>query len=65
MAARDSRRVNDIMLQLSSYAQVDFQFMHVIFRDFDKHVNLLYHFTNQLNYFSENDEKETKEDGDE
>lgn len=65
LAARDSRRVNDIMLQLSSYAQVDFQFMHVIFRDFDKHVNLLYHFTNQLNYFSENDEKETKEDGDE
>ncbi|MDO5037392.1 MAG: type I CRISPR-associated protein Cas8a1/Csx8 [Tissierellia bacterium] len=63
LSARDTRRVYDIMLQLSSYAQVPFEFMDLLYEDFDQHSNLVYQFTNQLNDFRkvENPEENTKE----
>lgn len=46
---RDKERVCEILLQLSSYSGVVFNFAYDVFGDFDNNKNLLYTFVNALN----------------
>lgn len=49
LVANDRNRFMEVMLQLSSYTEVPFYFLHDLITDFDKHRNLAYDFINQLN----------------
>ena len=58
LVSNDSDRFIEIMLQLQSYTQVPFEFLHYLIMDFDGNKNLAYDFVNQLNFFElENEEK--------
>lgn len=59
LVANDYDRFIEIMLQLSSYTQVSFKFLHDLIVDFEENKNLAYDFVNQLNYF-ESDKKKAK-----
>ncbi len=48
MTARDFERVCDILLQLSTYADVEFNFAYDLFDDFEKNENIAYTFINAL-----------------
>lgn len=57
LVANDSDRFIEIMLQLSSYTETPFVFMHALIADFDHNKNLAYAFVNALienDYKSEN-----------
>lgn len=57
LVANDSDRFIEIMLQLSSYTETPFVFLHDLIADFDSHKNLAYAFVNALmenDYKSEN-----------
>src|SRR5690554_2524487 len=58
LVANDNDRFIEIMLQLQSYTQVPFEFLHYLIVDFEGNKNLAYDFVNQLNFFGlENEEK--------
>lgn len=59
LVANDYDRFIEIMLQLSSYTDTSFSFMHELIADFDGNKNLAYAFVNAL---IENDYKENKTD---
>ncbi len=58
IVAKDYDRFIEIMLQLSSYTEIAFPFLHELIKDFEGNKNLAYEFINNLN----NVEKATKED---
>lgn len=58
IVAKDYDRFIEIMLQLSSYTEIAFPFLHELIKDFEGNKNLAYEFINNLN----NVEKITKED---
>lgn len=62
LSANDKDRFFDIMLQLSSYSQTPINFMHELFKDFEKNKNVAYDFVNQLNYFEFQEKEESKEE---
>lgn len=62
LSANDEERFFDIMLQLSSYSQTPINFMHELFKDFEKNKNVAYDFVNQLNYFEFKEKVESKEE---
>ncbi len=49
MVAHDYNRVCEILLQLSSYSGVVFNFAYNLFEDFEQHKNIAYTFINALN----------------
>ena len=53
----DFDRVCEILLQLSNYAEVSFDFAYDLFEDFDKNKDVAYSFINALNQFSKKDER--------
>ena len=48
LISKDYNRFIEIMLQLSSYTQVPFIFMHKLIEDFESNKNLAYNFINSL-----------------
>lgn len=60
----DYDRVCEVLLQLSSYSGVVFNFAYDLFGDFEKHKNVAYTFINTLNTY-ESEEKEKGEYGNE
>ena len=62
LVANDNDRFIEIMLQLQSYTQVPFNFLHYLIRDFEGNKNLAYDFVNQLNFFKLATEEIKKEE---
>ena len=60
IVARDYDRFIEIMLQLSSYTQMAFPFLHKLISDFEVNKNLAYAFVNRL--LDNNIDKEMKGD---
>lgn len=58
IVAKDYDRFIEVMLQLSSYTEIAFPFLHELIKDFEENKNLAYEFINNLN----NVEKVKKED---
>ena len=48
LVAKDYDRFIEIMLQLSSYTDISFLFLHYLIQDFESNKNLAYNFVNQL-----------------
>ena len=48
LISKDYGRFIEIMLQLSSYTEVPFVFMHKLIQDFETNKNLAYNFINSL-----------------
>lgn len=48
LVAKDYDRFIEIMLQLSSYTDISFRFLHYLIQDFESNKNLAYNFVNQL-----------------
>ena len=61
LVANDNDRFIEIMLQLQSYTQVPFDFLHYLIMDFEKNKNLAYDFVNQLNFFELKNEEKKEE----
>ncbi|MBF1036856.1 MAG: type I CRISPR-associated protein Cas8a1/Csx8 [[Eubacterium] sulci] len=62
--AKDYDRFIEIMLQLSSYTQKSFSFMHMLIKDFEANKNLAYEFINSLGDYNKpvsSDNNTTKE----
>lgn len=57
---KDYNRFCDILLQLSSYAGIPFEFAYDLFDDFEAHKNVAYAFVNALN--KKSDKEETAEE---
>lgn len=51
LIANDKDRFVEVMLQLSSYTETPFAFLHDLISRWDLDKNLAYDFVNQLNYF--------------
>ena len=63
LISKDYDRFVEIMLQLSSYTEVPFVFMHKLIQDFEANKNLAYNFINSLIISSKRkDEKDNKEE---
>lgn len=63
LISKDYDRFVEIMLQLSSYTEVPFVFMHKLIQDFEANKNLAYNFINSLIISSKRkDEKGNKEE---
>lgn len=61
IVAKDYNRFIEIMLQLSSYTEIPFKFLHDLIKDFEANKNLAYEFINSLgDYKQENSNKEKK-----
>ena len=56
LVANDNDRFIEIMLQLQSYTQVPFEFLHYLIVDFEGN-KIKHDFVNQLNFGLENEEK--------
>lgn len=54
LTANDKDRFIIVLLNLSSYAQVQFDFLTLLTKDFDLYKNIAYDFVSKLNYFEEN-----------
>ena len=63
--AKDYDRFIEIMLQLSSYTQKSFSFMHMLIKDFEANKNLAYEFINSLGDYNKlvSSDKNTTEEG--
>lgn len=59
MISNNNERFFEIMLQLSSYAEVQFSFLHPLLKDFDNNKNIAYSFINGLQ--STQNKKDKKE----
>ena len=53
IVAKDYDRFIEIMLQLSSYTEIAFPFLHHLIKDFEGNKNLAYEFINNLNNFQD------------
>ena len=53
IVAKDYDRFIEIMLQLSSYTETAFPFLHELIKDFEGNKNLAYEFINNLNNFQD------------
>lgn len=53
IVAKDYDRFIEIMLQLSSYTETAFPFLHHLIKDFEGNKNLAYEFINNLNNFQD------------
>ena len=63
LISKDYDRFVEIMLQLSSYTEVPFVFMHKLIQDFEANKNLAYNFINSLIISSKRkDEKDNQEE---
>lgn len=58
MVAQDYDRVCDILLQLSAYTDIPFNFAYDLFEDFETHKDLAYTFINCLGYKKEKKDEE-------
>ena len=63
LVANDQSRFLDVMLQLSSYTEIAFPFMHEVIADFDGNRNLAYDFVNELMLSNNSNLKKTDETG--
>lgn len=54
LTANDKDRFIIVLLNLSSYAQVQFDFLTLLTKDFDLYKNVAFDFVSKLNYFEEN-----------
>lgn len=63
IVANDNERFIEVMLQLSSYTEIAFPFLHEIIVDWDSNKNLAYDFTNSLNDFTFEKENNENKDG--
>lgn len=64
IVAKDYDRFIEIMLQLSSYTEISFNFLHDLIKDFEANKNLAYEFINSLGEYkqeSSNEEKKIQE----
>lgn len=60
LISKDYDRFIEIMLQLSSYTEVPFVFMHKLIQDFEANKNLAYNFINSLIISSKKKEENDK-----
>ncbi|MDU5587135.1 MAG: hypothetical protein E6045_00825, partial [Finegoldia magna] len=54
LTANDKDRFIIVLLNLSSYAQVQFDFLTLLTKDFDLYKNVAFDFVSKLNYFEDN-----------
>lgn len=54
LTANDKDRFIIVLLNLSSYAQVQFDFLTLLTKDFDLYKNIAFDFVSKLNYFEDN-----------
>lgn len=54
LTANDKDRFIIVLLNLSSYSQVQFDFLTLLTKDFDLYKNIAFDFVSKLNYFEEN-----------
>lgn len=64
VVANDKDGFIQTLLQLSSYTETPFAFLHDLIDNWDKNKNLAYDFINQLNYFKYQEKKEKDKGGD-
>lgn len=57
IVCNDYDRVCEVLLQLSNYAEVSFDFAYDLFEDFDKNKDVAYSFINALNQFTKKNEE--------
>ena len=58
LVTKDYDRFIEIMLQLSSYTELPFPFLHLLIKDFEENKNQAYNFVNSL--IEENKERKSK-----
>lgn len=62
IVAKDYDRFIEIMLQLSSYTQMSFGFLHDLIKDFEGNKNLAYEFINSLGDYNQENSKKNQEE---